>query len=99
MVFGRFFARAFIGLGARVAKRRGDMRDSAAGGAIQEVGEDVRPVLASREMEVSDAVREAFPRTTSRRPSLSNGSGFLAGQVAGDKADLGPRGARLTNAS
>jgi hypothetical protein len=94
-----FRAAFFIGYGARVAKRLSDIRDIAAAEATQEVGEDVLPVLASREMEVSDAVREAFPRTTSRRPSLSNGTGFLAGQVAGDKADLGPRGARLTNAS
>jgi len=94
-----FRAAFFIGYGSRVAQRLRDIRDLAAADATEQTGRDVLPVLASREVVVNDAMREVFPHTTSRRPSLSNGTGYIAGQVAADKADLGPRGARLSNAS
>ncbi len=60
------------------------------------------PVLASRQRDVDAAVREHFPRLTSRRTRVSNGDGWSAGRVAADRARLHARkslGRRAPNGS
>lgn len=49
------------------------------------------PVLASRQRDVDAAVRQHFPRLTSRRTRVSNGDGWSAGRVAADRARLHAR--------
>ncbi|MDG2114039.1 MAG: hypothetical protein P8N02_15665 [Actinomycetota bacterium] len=49
----------------------------------------VHPVLASMMDEVDQAMREAFPRLRSHRPSVSSGAGLSAGLDAGRRADIG----------
>ena len=58
-------------------------------------GIDLLPVLASRDEAVEDAVRSAFPRLVSRRVSVSNEAGWIAGTTAAELADLSV-GDRLT---
>ena len=93
-----FRAAFFIGFAQRVGTRLLEIRELAAQEATEATGGEVLPVLLSRDLVVEDAMRAAFPRLGVRRASLSNGQGFTAGQVAGDKADLGPGGARLRRA-
>jgi hypothetical protein len=50
-------------------------------------------VLAGREVEVRDAMNEAYPRLSTGRPRSLSGSGGPAGYEAGQQADLG--GVRL----
>lgn len=51
-------------------------------------------VLADRRHRVESAFAAAFPRLASARRSVLSGSGYAAGTVAGERADLG-RGARV----
>jgi hypothetical protein len=62
----------------QVAARRGD-------------AEVILPVLASRQRDVDAAVRQHFPRLSSRRTRVSNGDGWSAGRVAADRARLHAR--------
>jgi hypothetical protein len=86
----RSFRHAFLlAFAVRVSERLQDAAratvtevDRARGGALV-------PVLADREAAVDRAVREAFPRLGSRRPSVSSPEGLDAGRRAGDRADLG----------
>lgn len=58
--------------------------------------ERLLPVLAKREQEVDELFTVLFPRTVSRRSSVSNPEGWGAGRAAADAADLGVRRARLS---
>ncbi len=93
-----FRASFYLGYGSRVGQRLSAIRDEAARDAAEVRGVDILPVLASRDGLVEDAMHETFPNLSTRRVSLSNGHGYRAGRVAGDRADLGPGGARLGRA-
>ena len=51
--------------------------------------EDLLPVLMSREAAVESAVDERFPHSTTLRTSVTNIDGVLAGDAAGQRADIG----------
>jgi hypothetical protein len=70
-------------IGQRLAAQTADTVAAVAGGDT-----GVLPVLASRQREVDDAVRRAFPRLRTRRTRVANGDGWEAGQVAADTASL-----------
>jgi len=52
-------------------------------------GTDLLPVLASRVEAVDSAVKQRFPHTSTLRTSVSNYAGVLAGDAAGQRADIG----------
>jgi len=54
-------------------------------------GDRLLPMLASRQRDVDAAVRQHFPRLSSRRTRVSNGDGWSAGRVAADRARLHAR--------
>ncbi len=54
-------------------------------------GDALLPMLASRQRDVDAAVRQHFPRLSSRRTRVSNGDGWSAGRVAADRARLHAR--------
>jgi hypothetical protein len=87
----RSFRSAFLeGFAYRVGKRLVDANTvvTAAATATQA---SLLPVLARRDEIVQAALDEAFPRTTRRRTSLTNGAGWQAGIAAAERADLGQR--------
>jgi hypothetical protein len=77
------------------AQRIGERLTTAAAEAETAVSESVGggllPVLAARERAVQDRVDELFPRLASRRVSVSNSAGWLAGRAAADLAVLDVR--------
>lgn len=91
------FRRSFLnGFAHSVSVRLKDARDAAAESAQSEAetteGDStdcVLPVLASREASVDDFVDKRFPSLGSLKTSVSNYAGIVAGNTAGDRADLG----------
>ena len=91
------FRRSFLnGFAHSVSVRLQDARDAAAESARveSETAEgdqtgSVLPVLASREASVDEFVGRHFPSLGSVKTSVSNYEGIIAGNSAGDRADLG----------
>ncbi|HEX6255669.1 MAG TPA: DUF2786 domain-containing protein [Euzebyales bacterium] len=83
----RSFRRAFLyGFASRIGER---LRHAAEQQVHDEADQDrLLPVLAARDTRVADAVAAAFPELDRRPLSLSNPSGWVAGHVAADLADL-----------
>jgi hypothetical protein len=82
----RAFRRAFlIGFAGEVGRRLAELRVEAvaeSGGASTEIA------LRGRHDEVQEAMHEHFPRLGTRRTSISDGGGLLAGQQSGAAANL-----------
>lgn len=95
----RSFRQSFlIAYGHRIGRRLREASETIESEAVEEVragGVDLLPVLASRDAAVDNAVRSAFPRLVSRRVSVSNEAGWIAGTTAAELADLSV-GDRLT---
>ena len=83
------------GYADRVGRRLHEVREAARREAV-DTTPGLHPVLVSRDLAVDDAVAEAFPKLGTMRRSVSNGVGYLAGDHAGRRADLGPGGRRLS---
>jgi hypothetical protein len=83
----RSFRRAFLyGFATRIGER---LRQAAEQQVHDEADQDrLLPVLAARDTRVADAVAAAFPELERRPLTLSNPSGWVAGHVAADLADL-----------
>lgn len=86
-----------LGFADRIGQRLREATDAqvsaTAGGAGQLV-----PVLAARDEQLDAAERAAFPHLERRRSSLSNASGWTAGQVAADQANVDASPHRLPEA-
>jgi hypothetical protein len=85
----RAFRRAFLlGFAQRVGER---LRRAAEAQAAEAGGEEGRlvPVLAARDDRVRAAERAAFPTIVRRAVSVSDGTGWSAGQAAAELASLG----------
>lgn len=86
----RSFRSSFLlSFGARIGERLQQASAAAAREAEATHGAALVPVLAEREAQVKEAMTKAFPRTRAQRPSVSNGSGWRAGRLAADQAQLG----------
>ena len=85
----RSFRAAFIeGFAWRIGTRLADANTAVTAQATS-AQSSLLPVLAKRDALVEAALREAFPRTTRQRRSLTNGAGWEAGITAADRADIG----------
>ena len=78
----------WVSFAQRIGQRLDEQNCATLASLEQEQRTDLTPVLASRHDEVDAAVRQAFPRLTTRRTRVSNGDGFSAGRSAADRADL-----------
>ncbi|MGH9138580.1 MAG: DUF2786 domain-containing protein [Acidimicrobiales bacterium] len=85
----RSFRSSFL---AGFASRIGERLRQAGEAATESVDDDVRaaalPVLASMSDAVDEAVREAFPHLRRYGVSVSHAGGYVAGQLAADRANL-----------
>ncbi|PZT68935.1 aromatic acid decarboxylase [Streptomyces sp. SW4] len=80
------FRQSFL---AAYAHRVGDRLRAA---ATAPVSEDLLPVLATREVAVTDRLERMFPETTTTRVrGVSDAAGWTAGTTAADRAQVGPR--------
>lgn len=87
--FRRSFLLAFaVRIGQRLAEAS---RRAEADGAV-DYGEDLLPVLASRDAEVEQAFQKVFPHLERSRIAASNAHGWRAGTAAADRARLTPPG-------
>ena len=93
----RSFRRAFLlGYAGRIGERLTDARRRATATAAEESGVDLLPVLRGRQQAVDQAAAALFPHVRSSRSRTSvDPSGFYAGRVAADRADVGTRARRL----
>jgi hypothetical protein len=83
---GRAFRRAFlIGFAGVVGQRLEDARAEA---VAESGGTSTEIALRGRHDEVQAAMREAFPRLGTKKTSVSDGGGLVAGQQSGAKANL-----------
>jgi len=86
----RSFRSSFLlSYAARIGERLAQAAATATHEATAAHGAALVPVLAARDEQVRAAVAEVFPVTRSQRTSVSNGSGWRAGRVAADQANLG----------
>ena len=86
----RSFRRSFLNqFGRTVAARLAEVSDRAKAHVSEQHGESLLPVLASREDEVAAELDARFPDTSPLRTSVSNWSGVVAGDEAGNRADIG----------
>jgi hypothetical protein len=92
----RSFRRAFLfGFATRIGER---LRQAAEQQVHDEADQDrLLPVLAARDTRVADAVAAAFPELDRRPLTLSNPSGWVAGHVAADLADLNGHRQRVSD--
>jgi hypothetical protein len=93
----RSFRRSFLlGYAHRIGERLQAARRRATQEAAAEHGVDLLPVLRSRQAAVDERVTELFPRVrrTRSRGSFDIG-GWVAGQAAAERADVGSRRSSL----
>lgn len=89
----RSFRRSFlIGFAHTIGERLDATRAEATAMADGRASGQVLPVLASRVQAVDNYVEDVFPKLGILRPSISNGQGVMAGQAAGQRADIGATG-------
>lgn len=88
----RSFRTSFLhSFAARIGERLAEATADAVEEAAAEAGAAAArllPVLADRTEAVQAALDEAFPRTRTARPSVSNGQGWQAGRLAAERASL-----------
>lgn len=96
----RSFRSSFLlGYASRVGERLRAVRaDAERRAATQDGGGSLVPVLAARDDRIEAAIRDAYGPLRARRITYRNAGGFAAGHVAGGRADLGGRAARLREA-
>ncbi|MCB0992039.1 MAG: DUF2786 domain-containing protein [Acidimicrobiales bacterium] len=86
----RSFRHSFlIGFASRIGQRLEQARRL----ATEQAGvssDALHPVLVSRSLAVDRAVDEVYPKLSSKRRSLSNSAGYVAGTIAADRASIGP---------
>ena len=89
--FRHAFLLAYAARGGQRLREAGEAAraDARAG---REHGSEVAVVLARRDAEVDQALRDAYPRTRSARTTASSGAGWRSGRSAADRAGLGQRG-------
>ena len=86
----RSFRRSFLYQYAHtVGGRLAEVRDLTRADVSEARGVSLLPVLVNREEAVEDEVKQRFPNTKTLRSSVSNVDGVLAGNAAGQRADLG----------
>ncbi len=84
------FRRSFLYQFAwRVGDRLAEATEAVRDGAAVSHGAALLPVLASRADAVDDALKERFPNTSTLRTSVTNIDGVVAGDAAGQRADIG----------
>lgn len=91
--WGRSRTRAFrssfmVGFAIRIGERLRVAADTAGDAAGEQIREAALPVLARRAEEVDEAIAEVFPHTYRTRVGASHRGGYLAGQLAADRAHL-----------
>ncbi|RBY79936.1 DUF2786 domain-containing protein [Blastococcus sp. TF02A-26] len=85
----RGYRRAFLlAYAVRVGERLAESRATAVADAVQARRADLAPVLHSREVAVTRAFEELFPRLRTRRTTSVDRTGWLSGRSAADSADL-----------
>ncbi|MCO6004792.1 DUF2786 domain-containing protein [Actinoallomurus purpureus] len=90
----RAFRRSFlVSYAVRVGERLAEATGTAERQAAAETpGTGLLPVLAARDQAVDDAMKAMFPKLTGRRiAAATDREGWLSGQAAADRADLGTR--------
>ena len=83
------FRRTFlVSFAHRIGQRLQDTAEATVAGSSD--ADVFLPVLAARDAEVDEAMKEVFPRVRSKafRPSISDAEGWYAGLAFGDRADL-----------
>ncbi len=89
----RSFRQSFlIAFAYRIGERLREATAHAAEQAAEDLGDSFLPVLATRAAQVESLVAETFPKTRTKRQSISNSDGWHAGRAAADKASLRPPG-------
>ena len=84
------FRRSFlVAFAVRIGARLQQAADAAVADAETETGRSLVPVLASRAEAAEDAASEAFPEVGRFSASATDGEGWFAGTMFGDRADLG----------
>jgi hypothetical protein len=95
----RSFRRSFlVGFAVRIGERLREATDSEVAASDSQHGR-LLPVLSAREDRVRAAQETTFPATEHRRTSISNATGWFAGQAAADLANLEVSAGRLDQAS
>jgi hypothetical protein len=88
----RSFRRSFLmGFADRIGRRLQEATATATAAAESDFGSDLLPVLADRERRVADAVESAYPDLATMRTTSSNLAGWMQGEAAASRADLGDR--------
>lgn len=94
----RSFRRSFLfGFAERIGQRLRDATDGQVR-ATASAETHLLPVLAARDDRLSDAVGAAFDRLEHRTTSITNSTGWSAGQAAAELADLGVQRPNLDRA-
>jgi hypothetical protein len=94
----RAFRRAFLfGFAHRIGERLRRATEGQMAATDDGAGRLV-PVLAARDDRLRAAAAAAFPETVRRKTSVSDASGWHAGQAAAEQADLGVSAHRLAGA-
>jgi hypothetical protein len=79
-----------VAYATRIGQRLRDATDTAVMDAQKAHGDNVLPVLASREESAKEALKEAFPHLRRERFNPTDPAGWAAGTAAADMARLGP---------
>lgn len=84
------FRRSFlVAFANRIGHRLQEATDAAVATAEAETGRSLVPVLASRAAAAEEAAIRTFPQLSAFAPSATDGEGWHAGTLLGDRADLG----------
>ena len=84
------FRRSFlVAFATRIGQRLAETSDAAVAEAEQATGRSLVPVLAGRAEAAHDAATEAYPETRPFAANATDGEGWFAGTMFGDRADLG----------
>jgi Protein of unknown function (DUF2786) len=93
------FRRSFlVAFAVRIGQRLREAVDATVDAVSDESGTALVPILASRDEAVQAAAEAAFPQAGAFSPAASDGEGWYAGTLFGDRADLA-LGAELTRRS
>jgi hypothetical protein len=86
----RAYRQAFlVAYAARIGQRLRAASAATVSEAVRTHGDDLLPVLKSREVAVEDQLAEAFPHLRRMRVTASDPAGYAAGHDAADRARLG----------
>ncbi|HEY3143916.1 MAG TPA: DUF2786 domain-containing protein [Acidimicrobiales bacterium] len=89
---GRSFRQSFLlAYAGRIGERLAEATAGAVDDAVVEHGDNVLPVLASREQAAQDARAEAFPHIRPNNIAARSYEGWIAGRAAAETAHLGPK--------